>query len=73
MSKTSKALRRKRRRATLTPFRELLSGYGALSLIRLIEAASVSPMAAHCAPSLGRLYLDTIRLWPNGPPCANNL
>ena len=67
MSKTSKALRRKRRRTTLTAFRELLSGYGAPSLIRLIEAASVSPMAAHRTPSLGRLYLDTIRLWPTGP------
>ena len=67
MSKRSKAPRRKRRKATLTLFRKLLSKYDAPSLIRLIEAASVSPMAAHRAPSLGRLYTDTIRLWPNGP------
>ena len=67
MSKKSKALRRNRRRATLTLFREVLSGYGAPSLIQLIEAASVSPMAAHRTPSLGRLYVDTIRLWPTGP------
>ena len=67
MNKKNKALRRSRRRATLTPFREVLSGYGAPSLIRLIEAASVSPMAAHRTPSLGKLYLDTIRLWPTGP------
>ena len=67
MSKRSKAPRRKRRKDTLTLFRKLLSKYDAPSLIRLIEAASVSPMAAHRAPSLGRLYTDTIRLWPNGP------
>ena len=73
MSKKSKALRRKRRRATLTPFREVLSGYGAPSLIRLIEAASVSPMATHRTPSLGRLYLDAIRLWPTGPREATAL
>ena len=67
MSKTRKSLRRKRRRATFTAFREILSEYGAPSLIRIIEAASVSPMAAHRTPSLARLYLDTIRLWPTGP------
>jgi hypothetical protein len=66
MSKKSQKTRRRRREALITPFRELLTTFRALSLVRVIEAAAVSPTAAHRALSLGRLFADAVRLWPDG-------
>lgn len=66
MSKKSREARRKRRAASATPLRELLAQFRAPSLIRLVESAAISPLAAHRAPSLGRLFFDTVRLWPAG-------
>lgn len=66
MSKKSRETRRERRAASVTPLRELLAQFQAPSLISLVESAAISPLAAHRAPSLGRLFFDAVRLWPDG-------
>jgi hypothetical protein len=70
MSRASREARTKRRQGVIAPFQDLLKNFEASSILRLIEAAAVSPTAAHRAQSLGRLFLDTVRLWPNGQRTA---
>src|SRR5258708_37388866 len=66
MSKKSKEARRKRREGVVTAFRDFLATFRAPSLLPLVEAAAISPTAAHRAPSLGRLFFDSVRFWPSG-------
>ena len=71
MSQKSKDARRRRRQATVAPLSDLLAGYRAPSLMELIESAALSPTSAHRGLSLGRLFYDAVRLWPDGDIAAS--
>ncbi len=55
MGKSSRAKRERRERGA-EPIARLISGFSATSLIAVLEAASASPTASHCGPSLASLY-----------------